>query len=99
MLNHFSCVLILCDLLYYSQPGSSIHGIFQARILVWIAFPSLGDLPYPEMELASLMSPALAGSSLPLAAPGKLIGSWPKSKLPPPSKVYFEWSFTELYPN
>ena len=59
----------------------------------------LGDLLDPEMELASFMSPALTGSSLPLAAPGKLTGNWPKSKLPPPSKVYFEWSFTELYLN
>ena len=26
------------------SPGSSVHGIFQARILEWIAFPSPGDL-------------------------------------------------------
>ena len=30
----------------YSQ-GSSVHGIAQARILEWIAFPSPGDLPKP----------------------------------------------------
>ena len=54
MLNHFSCVLTLCNLLYYSQPGSSVDVIFQRRILEWIAFPSLGDLPDPEMEPAVL---------------------------------------------
>ena len=27
----------LCDLLDYSPPGSSVHGIFQARILEWVA--------------------------------------------------------------
>ena len=31
-----SC-LILCDLMDYSPPGSSVHGILQARILEWVA--------------------------------------------------------------
>ena len=41
----FECVLVaqscltLCDPIYYSQPGSSVHGIFYARILEWIAIP------------------------------------------------------------
>ena len=30
----------LCDPMDYSLPGSSIHGIFQARILEWVAMPS-----------------------------------------------------------
>ena len=29
----------LCDPMDYSPPGSSVHGIFQARILEWVAFP------------------------------------------------------------
>ena len=29
--------LTLCDLMDYSQPGSSIHGLLQARILEWVA--------------------------------------------------------------
>ena len=29
----------LCDLMDYSLPGSSVHGIFQARILEWVAIP------------------------------------------------------------
>ena len=29
-----SC-LILSDLMNYSPPGSSVHGIFQARVLDW----------------------------------------------------------------
>ena len=47
-----------------SLPGSSVYGIFQAKILAWIAilpFPTPGDLPDPRMEPASLVSPALAG--------------------------------------
>ena len=31
-----SC-LILCDPLYHNLPGSSVHGILQARILEWVA--------------------------------------------------------------
>ena len=30
-----------------SLPGSSIHGIFQARVLEWLPFPSPWDLPNP----------------------------------------------------
>ena len=32
--------LTLCDPMDYSLPGSSVHGIFQARILEWVAMPS-----------------------------------------------------------
>ena len=49
----------LCEPVDYSPPVSSVHGIFQARILK--AFPSLGDVPDPGIEPASLASPALAG--------------------------------------
>ena len=35
----------LCNL-----PGSSVCGILQARILDWVAIPSPGDLPNPEIE-------------------------------------------------
>ena len=42
----------------YSHPGSSVHGISQARILEWLPLPSPGDLPDPGIEP---MSPTLAG--------------------------------------
>ena len=41
-------------------PGSSVHEILQARTLEWVSVPSSGDLPDPEIEPASLLSPALA---------------------------------------
>jgi len=45
-----------------SPPGSSVHGIFQARLLEWVAVcPPPGDLPDPGIESKVLMSPALAG--------------------------------------
>ena len=36
--------MTLCDPVDYSLPGSSVHGIFQARVLEWVApenFPSV----------------------------------------------------------
>ena len=45
----------------YSPPGSSVHGIPQARILEWVAIPLSKSLPDPGIELESLTSPALAG--------------------------------------
>ena len=45
-----------------SLPGSSVHGILQARVLDWIASPSLGDLPNPGIEPKS---PTLQADSLP----------------------------------
>ena len=50
-----------CDSMDFSPPGSSVHGIFQARICNGLPFPPLGDLPDPGIEPRSLMSPALAG--------------------------------------
>ena len=34
-----SC-LTLCDLMDYSPPGSSLHGILQVSILEWVAMSS-----------------------------------------------------------
>ena len=39
VLSHFIHV-ILCDPLDSSSPGSSVHGILQARTLEWVAMPS-----------------------------------------------------------
>ena len=53
------CVLVtqLCPTLCYSMdcslPGFSIHGVFQARILDGLPFPSPGDLPGPGIEPCS----------------------------------------------
>ena len=42
-----SRVWFFCDPKYCSLPGSSVHGLSQARILEWIAISSPGDLPNP----------------------------------------------------
>ena len=38
----------LCDPTDCSPPGSSVHGILQARILEWVAFPSSGGSSQPR---------------------------------------------------
>ena len=40
----------LCDPMDCRLPGSSVHGIFQARVLEWVAFPSSKNLPDPGIE-------------------------------------------------
>ena len=42
-------------------PGSSIHGIFQARILEWAAISYSSGCPHPVTEPVSLAPPALVG--------------------------------------
>ena len=62
-----SC-LTLCDPVDCSLPGSSVHGISQARILEWVAISSSRDLPNPGIQPAS---PALAGRFFTTELPGK----------------------------
>ena len=45
----------------YSVPGSSAHGILQARILEWVAMPSSRSSSQPRDQIQSLMAPKLAG--------------------------------------
>ena len=43
-----------------SLPGSSVQGLFQARILEWVEISFSRHLPHPGIEPASPVSPALA---------------------------------------
>ena len=59
----------LCDPMDCNLSGSSVHGIFQARVLEWIAIPSPEDLPNPGIEPGS---PTLQADALPSEPPGKI---------------------------
>ena len=39
-----------CDPMDGNTPGSSVHGILQARILEWVAYPPSGDLLDPGIK-------------------------------------------------
>ena len=65
-----SC-LTLCDTMNCSPPGSSVSGVFQARILEYSSYCHFllhGDLPDPGIEPTS---PALAGEFYTSEPPGK----------------------------
>ena len=67
--------LTLCNLMDWSPQRSSVHGIFQPRILEWLSFPSPGDLPDLGNKLLSLASPVLAGRVFTTAPPEKTSSS------------------------
>ena len=51
-----------------SPPGSSVHGILQARILNWVAMPFSRDRPDPGIKFEA---PALQTDSVPSEPPGE----------------------------
>ena len=62
------CVRLFAIPWIVGQPVSSVHGIFQAGILEWVAFPPPWNLP----EIGILpVSPALAGRFCTTEPPGK----------------------------
>ena len=58
----------LCGPTIYSLPGSSVHGILQARRLEWVAIPLSRVSSQPGTDL---VSPTLQTDSLPSEPPGK----------------------------
>ena len=58
----YVCVLVaqscptLCDPMDCSPPSSSVHGIFQARILEWVAISFSREFSWPGVELGSPVS-------------------------------------------
>ena len=65
----------LCSLMDCSQPGSSVPGILQERILEWLSFPSPWNLPDPGIEPGF---PALQADHLlskPPAKPTEILNS------------------------
>ena len=68
----FSHVL-QCDPMDYSLPGSSVHGILQARYWSGLPCPPPWDLPNPGIEPRS---PALEAGSFPSEPQGKPKEAW-----------------------
>ena len=58
----------LCDPVDCGPPGFFVHGIFQARILEWVAIPFFRGSSQPRDQT---QSPALQANSLPSEPPGK----------------------------
>ena len=67
------CVCVVNHILLCSLPGSSVHGIYQARMLEWVAICYSRGSSQPRHWTCSLVFPALAAEFLPLVPPGKHI--------------------------
>ena len=78
-----SC-LTLCNPVDCSPPGSSVHGILQARMLEWVAISFSGDLPDPGIKPRS---PALQADALTSEPPGN----------PPPELPCYSRTFLALH--
>ena len=66
--------LTLCDPMNCSPPGSSIHGILQARVLEWVAIPFSRGSSRPT-------SPTLQADSLPSELQGRSSNILPHSNV------------------
>ena len=70
--------LTLCNPVDCSSPGSSVHGILQARILQWAAIPFLRGSSWPRIEPES---PILQADSLTSEPPGNMCKQVPQSNV------------------
>ena len=65
--------LTFCDPLDCSLPGFSVHGIFQARILEWVAISFSRGSSWPRIKPTSPRSPALEADCLSAEPLGKIL--------------------------
>ena len=79
--NHISCLHAQQCTTFYdpidcSPPGSSVHGIFQARLLEWVAISFSREPSQPRDQTYVPASPALKGRFLTSEPPGKPQKMW-----------------------
>ena len=86
---HWRSYPTLWDPMDCSPPGSSVHGIFQTRILEWVALSFFRDsspAPPPPHPRYVPASPAFIGGgqvdSLPLHCPARVVGGGGSNILP-----------------
>ena len=77
-----SVVFDSCEPMDCSLPGSSVHGILQARILEWVATTSF-NLPNSGIKLMSLASLELAGGLFTTSSTWEALlkGKWSEVKV------------------
>ena len=78
----YSCMyaqswLTLCDPLDCSPPGSSLRGIFQARILEWVSISFSRDSSQSRIKLMSPVSPELQAVLYLLSHQGNILVLYP----------------------
>ena len=90
----------------WSPPGSSVHGIFQARILGWVAisFARRSSRPRDRTQVSRIVGRRFAcgnhlfSISTPLPTPLYHFSLFSLMDLPPPlSPILMSWPFTSCY--
>ena len=71
MCTHTQSYPTLWDLMDCSPPGSSVLGIYQARILEWAAISCSRDLSDAGIKSVSPVAPAVVGRFFTAEPPGK----------------------------
>ena len=66
----------LCDPMYYSPPGSSVHGILQARILKWVAISYSRGSSWPRDQTCVSRGSCFAGGFFLLGKCFLLFHTW-----------------------
>ena len=70
-MHALSSLRLFCDPVGCSRPGSSVHGISQARILEWVAISFSREIFLKALSPQLLCGPALARGLFTTAPPGK----------------------------
>ena len=89
-----SVMSTLCDPMYCSLLGYSVHGTSQARILEWVAI-SYSKLPLPTQGLNQCF-PALAGKFFTRVPRGKPLLKWLSYYI---MTIFLEWGILAWFPN
>ena len=82
---------------YCRLPSSSVCGVFQARILEWVAISIPWDLPNPGIEPISFASPAWAGRFFITVAHGKQMCEINISNILDFQYIYFIYQYMFIY--
>ena len=86
---HTQLCLTLCNPMNCSPRGSSVHDIFQARILEQVAISSSRRSSRRRIKPTSLACPALAGGFLTTVPPGKPLNSFTEVLFIPKKFTHF----------
>ena len=90
--------LPLCNPMDYSPPGSSIHGILQARILEWVAMPSSrGSFPTKNQTHVSCITGGIFTTE-PLEMPRSVLADKSELDFWLTARAVYHWTcyFTSL---
>ena len=88
----------LCDPMECNSPGSSVHGISQARILQWVTIPSFRGSSWPRgwTQVSCMSCICLQADSLPLSHLGSplVISTASRCAQPP---TFHHWGTNHQY--